>query len=470
MIKRTVAYLLTILTLCCTLNPVYAHFTDEQNERPTTTEEYQIDCLAPDTLFPFIYSDSEDWQFWRDYIGDCDCDDGYLYVKDKTTGEIVQILPEKVLCFRETQEFLYCVTEDNLIKQVDYNGENAEVLYEASFGVLSELEYHAVNLFFIDGEYIVRFCLYTNEADVVADSSGIVSIYPYDMDKLLLTTENETYLVCDLVSGTLAVMEDQNEAENIWAPSYVSMETADGGMSRISTYVQNGIDYSFPLDEYPVGSYFTISGDACTDHSNKSITHYDGNCNCKVYGRASQCMGFARYASDRYAHLTFKTSSSNGWLKQRGACAYINEKAPDEDNLDTATAVREAFAKLTVGAYVRLNRLDGETRAKDSGHSFVIVKFTSNGVITYDCNVKGQCDISLVERTYNSIANSSFAYVANTVSHDFTGPIAKYSAAYHAVYCEGCSGYILKSHYTTSASSRTCDECGYVGNISVIVA
>ena len=69
--------------------------------------------IAPEDLFPFIYSEGEEFAWFRDnVIGSNSCIEGYLYVKNLTDGSITKILDDPVTMFRETLDSLFCITFD----------------------------------------------------------------------------------------------------------------------------------------------------------------------------------------------------------------------------------------------------------------------------------------------------------------------------------------------------------------------
>ena len=350
-----------------------------------------------------------------------------------------------------------------------YSGSDVEVLYSADAATLSNLSYYAGKLYFVDGDRLIRFDLLETEYQEITVVEDISSVYAYDVDKLLLTDENGEKYAYDIATDNMTWIESIYEVDELLTTPYT--ESVGDALGQINTYAMVPIEtsISFPLSNYPVGSYFTDNGGPCYDHKTEyCLPNYwdDDECNCKLYGWSAQCMGFARYASDQYAHLAFDEYGSTGWLDARGNCT-TEYDAASTDVLDNAADVRSVFAHLTKGTYVRLERSVG-------GHSFVIVRnldTDGNGdydsVVTYDCNLDSSCGISLNTRTYSDIAGY-YDYIENIVEHDFSEASTRYSFTYHLNGCSGCSGYILEGHYTTDSAGNTCDACGYVGNIPVV--
>lgn len=135
---------------------------------------------------------------------------------------------------------------------------------------------------------------------------------------------------------------------------------------------------SFPLDEYPVGSFFTKNGQSCTCH-NKGIcvaAKESKGCNCMRYWPSeaaceidllsSQCWGFAEFCEYRAYGYIDKTSSTkfyNAFGSKLTAHSW------------TANTVKEVFTEVGAGGHLRVG-----------GHSLFVISVSSTGFITYECN------------------------------------------------------------------------------------
>ena len=66
-------------------------------------------------------------------MGDCStCIEGRLYVKDMVTGEVKEIVSDAVKQLRESEDTLYCITNDGLsIIQTDCQGKKVTEIYKA---------------------------------------------------------------------------------------------------------------------------------------------------------------------------------------------------------------------------------------------------------------------------------------------------------------------------------------------------
>ena len=131
-------------------------------------------------VFPFIYSDADDLVWVRKYVGDCStCIEGHLYVKDMVTGEVKEIVSDAVKQLRESEDTLYCITNDGLsIIQTDCQGEKVTKIYKADYGMIDHLEVYGNNLCFTEGDYVVSFDLKKSEKTVVGRGANVLYLYP----------------------------------------------------------------------------------------------------------------------------------------------------------------------------------------------------------------------------------------------------------------------------------------------------
>ena len=146
--------------------------------------------------------------------------------------------------------------------------------------------------------------------------------------------------------------------------------------------------FVLPISEYPVGSYFSESGKACTHHNNCSWT---GSCGCRSYNNSIQCMGFANYVFKQVTGTDCVDSNSVGGLS----------------NI-SATSLKNYFSHLTVGSHFRYMGTNGIP------HSFIITGITSNGVSVYEANyASNNCVVGRRTITYSTLA-SQVSYVRNS--------------------------------------------------------
>jgi len=162
-------------------------------------------------------------------------------------------------------------------------------------------------------------------------------------------------------------------------------------------------------------------------------------------------MGFAKYASDQYAH--------------RGSWSYTPSHTIDSaQGYSSDSELKVLLKGLGKGAYIRLHKTGG-----GSDHSVVIANADSSSVTVYEANYSWKCDVGMRTLTYAQFRNQ-YAYIVKSFAHSFDGSAIKYDADYHKVKCSlsGCNGFIYGSHYAQSpGANATCLACGYKGNISI---
>lgn len=236
----------------------------------------------------------------------------------------------------------------------------------------------------------------------------------------------------------------------------VSSEAVETDMILPSSVSLSTTQEQFPFSEFPSGtSYFTKNSAACTDHHIKynGEYHITSSCNCRRYGAAYQCMGFAYYASDRYAHIL-------GTEAQRPSVA-ANDRIASV-TLYSDAQMREYFGNLTTGAYIRFSMT---STSGEGNHSVVLVSSSSTGITVYDCNWDDQCGVQIRFMSYSAI-RTKYPYICYGFSHTYNGSVASVSSLGHRVHCSGnsCGAYIIEPHSFPAFSSSVCDVCGYTAN------
>ncbi len=186
--------------------------------------------------------------------------------------------------------------------------------------------------------------------------------------------------------------------------SYISGSASPLALSTLaeSKYVVG--NNSFPLDEYPVNSFFTKNGKSCTCH-NKGICvaakssrgcncmrYYPSESNCEIDLRSSQCYGFAEFCEYRAYGYIDKSSSAkfyNAFGKKHSAKTW------------TANTVKETFMKVGAGGHLRVG-----------GHSLFVISVSSTGFITYECN-KSRTNYNCIVYTNSWTWDSFYSYRAS---------------------------------------------------------
>lgn len=395
-----------------------------------------------DLYFEFIYTLDEGYEWLREALGNSkDFVADHAYVKNTQTGEIRELISEPVRQMVRDGLDLYCVTKDGMrILKTDCYGGTPVNLYTASNGAIDYLNILERNLYFVEGEVAIRFGLDDQQVDNIFGCPGAIFFYPVSETEFGWCPNAEiTYLYNSVTKEMREVLYD----DLFPSDDVIDIPFANGG---------SPLQETFPIAEYPVGSYFTYNGRACDSHEE---CRPEIPCNCRLYDNSIQCMGFAKYACDQYAHRskwsytpshtdeTLYKFSSGGELKD-----LINRLG------------------LEKGAYIRLCNAKSDPCTGD--HSVVLVDADSTHITVYEANYGGLCRVNYRSLTYEKFV-SQYDRIYKTFAHSFHGAPKKYDEMYHKIPCElsGCTSYILQPHYAQiPGANATCLGCGYVGNIS----
>ncbi len=142
---------------------------------------------------------------------------------------------------------------------------------------------------------------------------------------------------------------------------------------------------SLPLAQYPDGSYYSLTGKACTCHGGSlgNPCYWDNSCDCINFENSIQCAGFAKYV----------------YYLVNGTHTYSNSKTYKNLNL-TATTAKNTLQSLPVGTYLRVQTSNGYD------HSIAIAGTSSTGITIYHANYGGPCKVRYQTVTWASFANS----------------------------------------------------------------
>ncbi len=163
-------------------------------------------------------------------------------------------------------------------------------------------------------------------------------------------------------------------------------------------------DMTFPMPDYPVGSFFTKNGKCCSCH-NQGIcvaAHSSKGCNCMRYWpseenmkidlKSSQCWGFAEfceYQAYGYYDKTSPAKFKNAFGSKLSAKTW------------TASDVKETFTSAGAGGHLRVG-----------GHSLFVISVSSTGFITYECNktkAGGYCQVYTQSWTWDSFYSRRYS-------------------------------------------------------------
>ncbi|MGN1399000.1 MAG: hypothetical protein ACI4WG_03270 [Erysipelotrichaceae bacterium] len=413
--------------------------------------EFTIDGM---NYYPFIYSEKNKWEI-ENVIGPNSCKEGYLYSKDLRTNRIKQLVNVKINRIYDDKDKIYFIY-NNSIYSVDYLGNTLIKYYTGKSYINDQLiKYRNGSIYFIEGDTISSVNEITLEVTTYTKCSNIDLLH-VKSDGEIVYRENDNYHLYQVMQRSDRIKRSDADinylfVDEVYEPdSQIFRSTVNPGQ-------QEDTNLQFVFSLYPDGSYFSDKSTGCDHHYNfnNSNCSYSGNCDCKAYCGAIQCIGFAKYASDKYAH-------KSSW----------NAASGDIDETDvqfsTNAVINAYFNGVNTGAYILLAH-DSEENNGRHFHAMVFIKKTSDGVMTYECNLASNCNVQLLSRSYTTL-NSLYStdWAIYSVSHTFNGTVQQYNSTYHKKFCSssGCGGYIYEAHYAiNNGANATCIKCGYVGEI-----
>lgn len=406
---------------------------------------------ACDDYIVFIYQENESWVV--EQFGNYNWVDNRAYVVNLKDNEIRLLSTEPVKLICDTPKAVFYVTESDKIVYTDYCGKVSKTVYLSSTGEIECVSRYMSKMCFTEGEYIMLLDLFTFEISTVAHHKSVSSVHMIDESKIVwrdgITSQINLLDLMTKKSSQISELE-YNELTSVTVTEPLDIETSELGITGLSTSQED-----FPFNDFPSNSsYFTKNGSACTDHHVKynGDYHISSSCNCRGYGGVGyQCMGFAYYASDRYAHI-------NGTATYRPATS-SSDRLSDR-SITSTTQLRNYFSSLAKGAYVRY---EGVTETGDpKGHSIVVVLASASGVYVYDCNLNGRCDVQYRFITYQYILDN-YLYLVDAFSHNYVANPQAVSVFAHRVFCDGsgCTAYVIQPHSYSEENTEACEVCGY---------
>lgn len=383
------------------------------------------------------------------------CEPGYLYVQDLITKEVWQVLDCQVDIFRVIERTIYCIVDGNKILRTDYWNAPAVTIYTAESGDLGDIEIYNDYLFFTEDDCVMRLNLETGAAEAVATCDGVINLYPVDDDSIAwISSDGSEHLYrMDTATDELICFDTLLASQAMPVEVTTSLAASSQNTRAVDIPLYPSTQITFPLSEYPHGSYFTQNGLACTSHVG---CNYKTPGNCKVYRSSIQCEGFAKYAYDKYSHR----SASSPW-PSTGDPHYSGGQI-----WSCPTDVELFFRALPYGSYLRLDR--DLTDGNNGNHSIVTAGVTESAIIIYDANYAeypNYCIVQMYSCTF-SVYYERYECVTQRIVHSFTGTGIQNTSVNHVRMCaySGCGGYIIEPHASSNPGiNATCDACGYVG-------
>lgn len=368
-----------------------------------------------------------------------------MYVHDSNTNTVVEITDATVVTFTTTTDNLFYVTVDGKLYQSDFTGSFHTLLYQATQGTVTCLDYFNGNLTFIEGGIQVKVLdVEEGTAEEVFANKDICSIFFFDDDKFIWRDkEDQPYYYNITTKGTVS-FNSEHEVNCVVAP-YQTPILSEEEQASILAGATSRNNISFPLIEYGVSensynfSYATAltyfnngikSVPSCYHVSNSDPTAvFD----CKNYAGSRQCDGFAKYAHDRYYHLSTVRSSPS----------FVSDDMSYEVTLGSGEAVRDFFADLIEGTFIRYGKIKDGKHVE--AHSVVVSEVGGSGVWVYECNQDWKCGVFYTYYSFDQIAKN-YLCAHYYVKHSFSGAPQCYNEDRHKLICENCSAYIVPKH------------------------
>ncbi len=394
--------------------------------------------------FPFRYTSASNFAWFREnVIGPNDCQEGVLYVKDLFEETIQPLTDTPVLEYKPSGNTLYYLLDEFSLYRIDIIQKEQIPVYESTIP-MRKLTRGEKDLFFIEGNCVQEVNATAHTVSTYATCEGITG-FAFDDDENLVWGNGQGGLFrYDAVTQTSESMDVPVTMKLEAEPHLHDAEADAASQLEMQSYARAITPVSLPLPEYPAGSYFTKDGEYCGHHGDDTCDYY-GGCNCLPYDGSIQCIGFAKYACDRYAHRT-------AWTRPDGDV---------ERNVDITDDYKTKFfiIRMGYGSYVTFYHPE---------HSIVVLSTYSDSFISYECNLYNDCRVTVETRSYLDISKKyGEKGVEYGLSHHFNGKASKLNSQYHTVACSSdCTGYTLKAHYSYApGSNATCAACGYVGKI-----
>lgn len=349
---------------------------------------------------------------------------GYLSLRNTASGR------ERVI---SSENASYINVIGNKIYYVTSSGENFSIVrttLSSEREVLVQSDEKISNLFVEkDGMYYLRddsavYFSFANSAESVLFSNPQMKAFVPGKDGIYWLKDKPSDEAAHSELGTCSVNGyegTEDEAVNydcyLYSPELgKSVETVitnalkvngsdEGDLSSLALTAKVG-EKTLPTAEYPVGSFFTDSGNGCTDHRTGSCGwEYEGYCNCKAFHngvslKAVQCFAFARYVYyecfGEIGTTDSKTSTNIGSIPKGSV---------------TEESFKALISQTKPGAHIRVRYLKANG-VTVSTHSMIILDWNESGFSVLESNVDGKCGVNVSRISYSS-------YVPKVVSVEF---------------------------------------------------
>ncbi len=236
------------------------------------------------------------------------------------------------------------------------------------------------------------------------DGTSLATVCDFELqkaDQILLYLPNPAYQDENSVPGYLLVEHNDTYITYAYTVSSGVLEAYDyyeqqEGSSFASSSEGISINgWALPFSDYPVGTYFTYNGSACSCHdkgycvdNSKSwencLRYWPSKSKRQVDLLGVQCMGFARFCQWRLFGSHDKAAPGdfyNALGSKLSAGSW------------TANTIKNKFTAVGPGGHIRTG----------AGHSLFVISVSSSGFITYECNTSNKdCKIYTRQWTWDT--------------------------------------------------------------------
>lgn len=268
--KRNCLYQIVIVVVCLTLLlpfNILANDTDSQslevsNNLVSYTDEFEIAIETADVVYyPFIYDSNNEW-FVDNLIGPTNCQNGYLYVKNLETGNIIKLISEPINVYAQFNNGVYFIF-GNSVYYVDFDGNIQKTFSSSSVLNGSILELQNGNLYFCEGSKIIKYNINNQTKTTIARANNVSMLFiKSDNEIVYKANDNVYYINNNSVERSTRIITDEYEYNRLFGESEeetnISVATETGQIDANLTSINS---------QYPAGSYFSNSGSKCTHHS-----------------------------------------------------------------------------------------------------------------------------------------------------------------------------------------------------------
>lgn len=351
---------------------------------------------------------------------------GYLYKLDLKTKESVLILQSQVKENIEYGDRVYCILENNNVVSIKYDGTGLKTLYQNNIAI-KNLWTDGEALFFQKGNSICRYHIQSKTLDILVTSENIVYFRPFTnlevkwteyTDEWIEYIESDKYVEDSFaLYGTYIGFEGEMITYKSYDDSskriinldqeieFVDSKFSLSSIKEIPRAVSVNRGKIIPLEEYPVGSYFsdTLTNPCTCNPHGSNYCPISGSCGCRAGinrtgGSCIQCIGFV--------YTAYRTI----WDQPTADFSTFVTETPSvsfTDNSYGLAQLKTFFESLDWGSMTIAPKKGG------GQHAYMIAYVDGDRVAVYDANVNSKCDICyrFVSFEYLHETYASFGYI-----------------------------------------------------------